>query len=280
MSGDEKNTDEVKERAAPVAGQRLAIARRNRSLDIAAVATELHIDADKVRALEENRFDELGAPVYTKGYLRRYANFVGVPTDDVFAEYYELTRSDGVPPVVIMRTRQPREWSLGPWIIGVVVLAVLGAIAYWWFSGTSTGAATQEDSQPQAVASKTDTVTLPPATTSQESLVAQPEAENIPEFDDADELIGELPAEPVSQEISLTLYYRGDSWTEVADATGRRLYYDLGKTGRTIDISGVGPISVLLGDSSQVDVEVDGRSFRIPPGSIEGSLARFQVSKQ
>jgi cytoskeleton protein RodZ len=280
MSGDEKNSDEVKERAAPVAGQRLAVARRDRRLEIAAVAAELHIDADKVRALEENRFDELGASVYTKGYLRRYASFIGVPTDDVFAEYYELTRTDGVPPVVILRKRQPRDWSLGPWIIGVVALAVLGALAYWWFSGAFDGDATSEDSQPRAIASATDTVTLPPATATQESLSAPPGTEDVPEYDDADELLGELPAEPVSQDISVALYYRGDCWTEVADATGRRLYYDLGKAGRTVDVTGVGPITVLLGDSSQVDVEVDGRSFQIPPGSIEGSLARFQVSKQ
>ena len=280
MSADEKNPEEVKEQATPVAGQRLAVARRDRKMDIAAVATELHIDADKVRALEENRFDDLGASVYTKGYLRRYANFVGVSTDDVFAEYYELTRSDGVPPMVIARKKQPREWSLGPWIVGVVVLAVLGALAYWWFSGAFSTDSTSADSQQPAIASKTDAVTLPPATATQESYAAQPQGEDIPEFDDADEFLGEIPAEPESQDVSLTLYYRGDCWTEVSDATSARLYYDLGKTGRTVNVSGIAPVTVLLGDSSQVDIEVDGRSFQIPPDSIEGSLARFQVSKQ
>lgn len=280
MSGDEKQTAEVKGQAAPVAGQRLAIARRDRKLDIAAVADELHIDADKVRALEENRFDDLGASVYTKGYLRRYANFVGVPTDDIFAEYYELTRSEGVPPVVITRRRQPRDWSLGPWIVGVVVLAILGAIGYWWFSGAFSADETPADSQSRPIVSKTDTVTLPPATATEESFAEQPLTDDVQEFDDADELLGEPLAEPVSQEVSLALYYRGDCWTEVADATGRRLYYDLGKTGRTVELSGVAPITVLLGDSSQVAIEVNGRSFEIPPGSIEGSLARFQVGKQ
>ena len=53
-----------------------------------------------MQALEENRFDVLGAPVFAKGHLRKYADLVGVPIEDVLADYYSLNRAVGAPPVV------------------------------------------------------------------------------------------------------------------------------------------------------------------------------------
>ena len=50
----------------PVAGERLAIARRERAISVHEIAKELHLDEFKVRAIEENRFDDLGAPVFAK----------------------------------------------------------------------------------------------------------------------------------------------------------------------------------------------------------------------
>lgn len=281
MSGEENNSEEVREQPGPLAGQRLAAARKSRNMDIATVAAELHIDADKVRALEDNRFADLGASVYTKGYLRRYARLVGIPTDDVFAEYYELTRSDVAPAVIITRRRQPRDWSLGPWLVGLVIVAILSAIAIWWFNGPlgrdddAAALGTEPDAR------KTDTVILPPATSPQtETVVGSETPGNADAGLGADELLGDAPVGSASSDVSLTLYFRGDCWAEVSDATGARLFYDLGKTGRTVEVSGAAPITVLLGDSSQVEIEVDGRSFDIPADRIEGSLARFQISKQ
>ena len=281
MSGEENNSEEVREQPGPLAGQRLAAARKSRNMDIATVAAELHIDADKVRALEDNRFADLGASVYTKGYLRRYARLVGIPTDDVFAEYYELTRSDVAPAVIITRRRQPRDWSLGPWLVGLVIVAILSAIAIWWFNGPfgSDNDAAALGIEPDA--RKTDTVILPPATTPQtETVVGSETPGNADAGLGADELLGDAPTGSASSDVSLTLYFRGDCWAEVSDATGAKLFYDLGKTGRAVEVSGVAPITVLLGDSSQVEIEVDGRSFDIPADRIEGSLARFQISKQ
>ena len=281
MSGEENNTEEVREQPGPLAGQRLAAARKSRNMDIATVAAELHIDADKVRALEDNRFADLGASVYTKGYLRRYARLVGIPTDDVFAEYYELTRSDVAPAVIITRRRQPRDWSLGPWLVGLIIVAILSAIAIWWFNGPlgrdddAAALGTEPDAR------KTDTVILPPATSPQtETVVGSETPADADTGIGADELLGDAPIGSASSDVSLMLYFRGDCWAEVSDATGARLFYDLGKTGRTVEVSGAAPITVLLGDSSQVEIEVDGRSFDIPADRIEGTLARFQISKQ
>ena len=56
--------------AGPVGGERLAAGRRERGISVHEIAKELHLDEPKVRALEENRFDVLGAPVFAKGHMR------------------------------------------------------------------------------------------------------------------------------------------------------------------------------------------------------------------
>ena len=55
----------------------------NRSA-VVEVAKELHFDEPKVRALERNDFEVLGAPVFAKGHLRKYAQLVGVDEDGCF----------------------------------------------------------------------------------------------------------------------------------------------------------------------------------------------------
>ena len=81
-----------------VAGERLAEARRLKQISLPDIARQLHLDEPRVQALEENRFDALGAPVFAKGYLRKYADLVGVPVDDVMADYYTINRATGAPP--------------------------------------------------------------------------------------------------------------------------------------------------------------------------------------
>ncbi len=57
----------------PMAGERLRQARHEQQISVLEVAKELHLDEPKVRALERNEFDVLGAPVFAKGHLRKYA---------------------------------------------------------------------------------------------------------------------------------------------------------------------------------------------------------------
>ena len=46
-------------------------------------AEQLHLDVAAVKALEAGRFEELGAAVYVRGHLRRYAELLGLPVQEV-----------------------------------------------------------------------------------------------------------------------------------------------------------------------------------------------------
>ncbi len=284
---DKQDTEEgAEESRGPFGGERLANARREQQISVDEIAKELHLDEGKVRALERNEFDVLGAPVFAKGHLRKYAELVNVDADGVLADYDQHERAEELPPVVSTRRRPRQELSPGPWI-AVIVVVIVVATAYWWFTSRPMQSETTPNAdappandermiaEPQetddsmiVVPPETDDsmIVVPPAT--DEEMVAEPEAVEAP----ADE-----PAIADGQ-LRLLLTYTGDCWTEITDASGRRLFFDLGKDGRSVELSGAEPFNVLFGNPGNVRVRVNGEDFSLPPSIRPGRPLRLSIS--
>ena len=259
-------------------GERLAVARREQQISVLEVAKELHLDEPKVRALERNEFEVLGAPVFAKGHLRKYSQLVGVDIDDVMADYYQLTRADGMPPVIVGRTKTPRELSPGPWI-AVIIVVLAAAAAYWWF-GVRQPAPEPTEAPPvleERPADVEDDSAAPAASTSSEEPLQQEVSD-----DDAGAITESPAPEPSRPElpegqVALALTFTGDCWTEITDADGRRLFFDMGRSGRSVDLSGAAPFTVLFGNADNVTVRVDGQPYEIPASSRSGRTARLTI---
>ena len=76
----------------------------------------------------------------------------------------------------------------------------------------------------------------------------------------------------------MEMAFSGDCWTEVSDGSGRQLYYDLGQSGRVISVSGDAPLHVILGDSANVSLKVNGSDYPIPASARSGRLARLDIN--
>jgi cytoskeleton protein RodZ len=300
---EETQPDDVEEPQGALAGQRLAEARRERDISLADIAKELHLDEPKVRALEENRFDMLGAPVFAKGHLRKYAELVGVPMDDILADYYALNRSVGAPPVVGPPRRHPRDLHLGRWILAIVVIGAVSAAVYWWLqrdgglpegvgeltptrsiempvrANTPAGDATDEVeiavSVSEGVAADAAAADAPPTRS------ADVATENEAPVADATATDVALRAPPVTtgSQVALTMHFSGDCWTEVSDASGARLYFDLGREDRSVTVRGEAPLRALFGNSENVTLEVDGNDLPISDSMRRGQTARLTIIK-
>jgi cytoskeletal protein RodZ len=77
----------------------------------------------------------------------------------------------------------------------------------------------------------------------------------------------------------VTLHYSADSWTEVYDASGARLFYDVGAANSVQTVVGTPPLRVVLGNASGVSVEYNGHNKPIaklsrPDGSVQFSINR------
>jgi cytoskeletal protein RodZ len=121
----------------PNIGDTLREARMRQHLDIADVESRTKIRAKYLRALENEEFGMLPGPTFVKTFLRTYAEALGLDPQVLVEEYratYE-SRDEVEPlqplgPTAVARDRRrsvgpPR----GPWLlIGVVVLAIVGAL--------------------------------------------------------------------------------------------------------------------------------------------------------
>ena len=286
MSEDQEKTGIERapaEPAGPRGGERLADARRALQISALEVAKELHLDEAKVRALERNEFDVLGAAVFAKGHLRKYAQLVGVDPDDVYADYYQLTRSESMPPVVVGRSRMRQEVSPGPWIAAIIVILV-AAISYWWFAIESGTAIVSETSREEAMPVEQSEILAEPREQTAELTTAQADEEMVADDIQSETVATQLLPEPVAGladgEIRLSLSFSGDCWTEVGDATGRRLFYELGHSGRTVELTGRAPLAVLLGNSENVDVRVNGNEYPVSPSIAGSRTARLTILNQ
>jgi cytoskeleton protein RodZ len=64
--------------------------------------------------------------------------------------------------------------------------------------------------------------------------------------------------------MEFTLRFSGDSWAEVYDAKGAKLFYDVGSADSVKTMSGSPPLRVILGNPNGVAVEVNGKSATVP----------------
>ena len=302
---DKVDEDAPEERAeGPLGGERLAEARREKQISVLEIAKELHVEESKIRALENNDFDALGAPVFAKGHLKKYSQLVGVNHDDVLADYYQLTRSQEMPPVIVKRKQPGGELKPGPWVAGAAVLLLL-ALAYWLLVerpvGTPSAPAVTAPAVSQTAAPAMSEPEQPESAeeaAEEGTVVEEPGGEQAP----ADEVPAQLPAAESDQAVStppaatqpattstmlpaagdgdvrMSVTFIGDCWTEITDASGRRLFFQLGRSGRTVNVSGPGPLSVLFGDAANVEVRVNGEDFIIPAANRRGRTARLTIS--
>lgn len=87
------------------------------------------------------------------------------------------------------------------------------------------------------------------------------------------------PAAPVTDalnEIRLEFRFREESWVEVRGADRTRLLFGLMRQGETRSITGKAPVSVVLGNASAVELQVDGSRFDLAPHT-RNNIARLEV---
>jgi cytoskeleton protein RodZ len=261
-------------------GARLRSARERSRLTILQAAERLHLDPDILEALEANDFGALGAPVYVKGHLRHYAELVGESPEALFELYAQETR---VPPPDLTRIPKPLPDDMGklvaPAVLVVIGFAVAGTV--WWVLALSHhqwGASISRPVPVSVVAAATPVQQERPAAPTQPVGLAPPGAGTVQPLAHAGTASGAPPAAAAGPRIDAVFTYSADSWTEVYDATGRRLLYGMSTGSVTRKLTGVAPLSVMLGDASGVTIEVSGRETSIARFVRSDHTARFLIA--
>jgi cytoskeleton protein RodZ len=283
------DNDEIRviPRAQPTAlglGERLRSARKARALSVQQVSERLRLEESLVVALEEERFEALGAPVFVRGHLRRYAQLVGLSTQSVMDAYLAAVPDSGEPPALTRHRAEPELARVGPWALwlaGAVVLVVMVVL----LSGGDEpepppAAATPPVASPQPETLQPVPVPLPPPA----DTGAPPPATTTPFVETPLPSPGALPDEtsppPAAappERVQLVLQFAEDGWVNVADSE-RRLLYGLQRAGTRQELLGRPPFRLMLGNARATSVTLAGSRYPIPPENIADNVARFEIA--
>ena len=116
-------------------GERFKTAREERGLTLSDVAEQIRIRAVYLSAIEDEDWKAIGAPVYTRGFLRTYARFLGLDPELAVSEFNQKLPQTAAPPAG-RETAAVRQRSLLPfiWIAGIIAAALVGFVVYLFVS--------------------------------------------------------------------------------------------------------------------------------------------------
>jgi len=261
----------------PAPGARLKIERERRGLSLQKAADEMRLDAWVVEALETDQYERVGPAVYAKGHLKRYASVLGVSWEEIVSGYEALRSAPESPPQVApsMRLRAPAAAvnHLPRGQIAGMALLLLGVGYLFWLRPWQ-----QQKLPSQIVVAPAPARTVAPAAADPDPgtaaalrqptvAVAEPPAAARPAADDG---LG-----PAHGPVRLRLSFSAESWVDIYDADGKRLYSGYGRANSVKSLAGDGPLKVYLGYASGVQVEINERAVAIAAPFMHGDVARF-----
>ncbi len=249
-------------------GERFRAAREARGLSLSDVAEQIRIRSVYLAAIEDEKWSAIGAPVYVRGFLRTYARFLNLDTDEIVAAFNASSGTAPAPsaadreqatPVHYAADANVRSRNLSPliWILSLVAVGLIALIFYNEFTGgrpavPAPAASTEVASAPSGPASPSPAASASPSPT--ESASPSPEASP-----DASMSPGASASPLVAGAQSVELTFTAPSWVRVTvdgsvsmegtfPAGTARLFH--GKT------------AVLrIGNAGGVEVTVDGKSL-------------------
>jgi cytoskeleton protein RodZ len=241
-------------------GARLAVARTATGMSTHEVAERLHLNLETLQALESGQFESLGASVYVRGHLKRYAELVHIPEAEIMSAYEAWSgRLAALPDLREVITAPAvrsgtRGFELKPAhaLIGAIVLVMIALV--WWAMRKPARLVAPTAGSPAASAPAAPAAVSPAAVSPAPSPVvaASPLPPQVPPATSAASAAGATP-------VRLVLNFSETSWIEIYDADGTQLFHGTARAGSQHHVSGSAPLRVFLGNPPAVTLEMNGR---------------------
>lgn len=261
------------------AGQRLALARERAGLSHEQVADKLKLDSHTIVALENSDYRVIGAAVFVRGFLRRYAQLVGESPAEIEALYARQPESLQAPDLARVAVHAPRAHRpgqiIGLWPVALGVGVLCAAAALWW---------AMQSSRSPLSATSTEVIVSPGVTASgaAPATAAAPGAAPIaapaavtPLTDEA-ALAARLAALPRKH---LLLRFSDEAWAEVYDARGKRLQFGFAHAGSSSELVGTPPFRIVLGNAGAIEMQLEGVAVSLPAAE-PGERVRLMLNSK
>jgi len=283
-------------------GVLLTRAREELSLSQKDIASRLNLKEEFIAALDANDFDKLPAPTYVRGYIRSYACAVNLNADGLINIY---EGSAEAPPEILPDVKPAVQASSRDKPVKAVTYLVTFTfvilIIAWWqgqhIVSTDFFAINTKTSEggeypggftyTYDVVYHPDTIELSEIDELEDSglknmkivdliKTSKSEPDDILATEASPDLDPQANLIPLENSDTLKMELTAESWIEVYDAAGEKLYRNLARPGEIISITGAAPLSVKLGNARAVSVNFNGNTFDTSTFTKAG-VARFEL---
>jgi cytoskeleton protein RodZ len=256
-------------------GERLRLARESRGISLSRAAAETRILQRYLVALEDSDFINLPGDVYTRGFIRNYANYLELPAEELL-EMYRIERGRADPVTVISAPAPPRlRLMFVPSVLGVffVVLTMIG-LSYLILTLTSR---IGENALLESEATAFPTPVAEPSAlpTPLPTTLPTTAPRTTPAAGGAVDLIPATPTPPPAPEAPIVIEVRVDpgnnrgSWLRIA-TDGKVVYQQTALAGEVLRFTAQRDIFVRAGNAFIVTVVINGQEQRLSttPGEV------------
>ncbi len=264
-------------------GATLRRARELRNLSEIDLARSLRLEPRIIRALENERFDELPAPAFTRGYLRALAKELGLDGGRLLM-LFDAKGVHEAPQLADFESRAPLEITSDSRIVRyttlVLAVAMLVMVALWWRSHRESFSMLEylTKNNPGAVEPIPPTAPLSyqfeQVAHSEDPFFRAPDVEAPLTADTSSEPSANVSSsifEPDSSAAAdVVINSSADAWVEVLDAGGARLFYNLVRPGNEVRITGKRPYTLVIGNAPAVRLSFAGKAIDLAPLAREG----------
>lgn len=251
-----------------IASKKLKSSREKLNISTKEVADDLRLDQKIIDDIDNGNFKNFKNYVFLKGYLKNYANFLGV-----HLELPEINKK-------IKKNKKITENDIGEkknnTVYSKYFLTAIVLLSFFFLVFTVQNENKNLIQDKESLGEMNDNILSEKIESNKinqdQEFVIQKKSENTEEIkllettdktnlennnipSNNDTNVNSSSTTDISDSTDkLIIIYSGDSWTEIIDSYGNIVFFDLVKDGDTISLNIKAPFEILLGNATVVDI--------------------------
>lgn len=270
-------------------GQMLTAARQHLGLSEEEVAKELYMTVTRVKSLESDDYRYMASDTFTRGYLRAYAQLLKIEPQVLLQAYDQLIGKPSSSAVNEINSPAKSNSSILRVSIAIAaVLVIVWLLSVWFLDNRKKrdfNPSLPEDEKVlllsassaqiiQSASSKANEADSAVSEVSDESrsstasylaVAAEQTSLSISESSKASSSSTSTISTKTTQLDVITLRLAEECWVEVSDSRGDVLVADLHQARSNIELKGVAPFDVKLGNARAATILLNGETFEFNP---------------
>ncbi len=260
-------------------GNRLKREREHREMSLAQISQSTKIATRFLRALEEDRFEELPGGIFNRGFVRAYARSLGIDEEQTVADYRsateavqpEINEPVPLPAEPVIRFSEDNESPASKRLWQGIAVAILVSLIGWfiWKDHHKRAVDTRVSSAKHSPAEQSPQIAIPPpqppATTSPvvASSTALPPPKNLPSRES-----------PATGFFVVRVKTREECWISIK-ADGKQIMKEVLPADSEKSVQASNEVTIKTGNTGGVDFFLNGSKLPAQGGTDEVKTIRF-----